>query len=169
MGAEWNMQKVGHYLQMEAKNVSDEDRDTFARSAYNRYYYSVFLTVRDLIRTLKPDVTSLPHKSYPDLLKNTIFKELNGALKIARRNDDSVLVGKIEKAKNAARNLADQLEKANGVRITADYYPESYVSFENVDRFSLRGITITEAHNWSQLATSYCGIIENAWSQVYGT
>lgn len=161
------MQKVGHYLQMEAKKVSADDRDQFARSAYNRYYYSAFLTVRMLIQKLKPEITRLPHKSYPDLLKNTIFHELNRALKIARKNNDNSLVGKIEKAKNAARNLADQLEKANVVRVTADYYPESSVSFENAERFTLRGITITEAHGWSQQAISYCEVIENAWSQVY--
>ena len=157
------LQIVAHHLQIEAQKRSTADRDIFARSAFNRYYYCSFLLTRQLFQSISPNATPHAHKAFPEFLKTTIVKELNRGLEIARRTKDGELKNILNRAKSAALNLAQQLVLAYAVRVTADYNPESEVEFESKSRFALNGVSVTEAHQWEQKTKSYCRTIEDAW------
>ena len=71
-----NMHGVGHHLQVTAwkKTPQDPDRDAYARSAFNRYYYGVFLTVRDMFRKMGLHWEEMRHASYPEALSGQLQK-----------------------------------------------------------------------------------------------
>ena len=160
------MQVVGLYLQKEAVKDLGNEKDLFARSAYNRYYYSAFLTTRSLFANLNPDWATLPHKSYPEVLNGKIVKRLSEAKSRARKNDDHELVSILDAAIRAAKALASLMEKANGVRVVADYHPAEQVEFKDTQRFSLKQIDITEAHGWLDQVVYWNSAIANAWKQI---
>lgn len=160
------MQLVAHHLQVEACSRPPAEKDQFARSAYNRYYYAIFLVAREMVADLYPDkVTSLGHKAYPEFLRGTVTRELKRQRSKAQKNTDSQLITQIRRALSAINDLADQFERANLVRIIADYYPDEEVVFESQNRFALGRIHITDAHNWESSARRYCKTIVHAWGQ----
>jgi hypothetical protein len=79
---------------------------------------------------------------------------------------DHVLVSEIGKALHAVHSLASQIERANTIRIVADYHPETAVVFTTVTRFELENVPVTEAHNWADNAKQYARIISTAWNQT---
>lgn len=158
------MQQVGLHLQVQAHNASADDKDAFARSAYNRYYYASFLLTRDMIRRLYPERTAnLGHADYPEFLKGTVIKDLKSEEKTARRLGDGELLKILGRAKYAVYDLAGQFVQSNAIRLIADYEPETTVSFEKQQRFSLRNLSITDAHKWADQTGSYISMIEEAW------
>ena len=161
------MHEVGHHLQKTALAKTDSDRDAYARSAFNRYYYGVFLTVRDMFREMDSQWSRLRHAAVPSLLSGTVAKELNRASRRARKNSDRVLEQQIEKAKRSVAELKKVVTTANEVRKIADYEPEELVDFGAAQRFSLRSVEITEAHKWGQRAAVLCQSILAAWKQIH--
>ncbi len=160
------MQKVGHHLQVEAKKKAGTERDLFARSAYNRYYYAVFLAVRSMLVKLNANWDRPTHKGCPTLLKTTITKKFRTAKSRARKNSDSVLISKLESGIHAAAELANVMERAYAARIVADYEPSEAVNFTSAERFSLKSIEITEAHEWNGSVQTWTTSIWEAWRQI---
>jgi hypothetical protein len=160
-----NMHRVAHHLQVTAVGAAAADRDAFARSAYNRYYYSVFLQARTMMRQMDPKWSKLPHASYPDVLRGQITKAFKAERKKADRNGDMALAHSIDQACRAIAALREIIVKANTTRVVADYEPEEGIDFTAAERFSLRSVDVTEAHAWNSRAGSLCQTILRSWKQ----
>lgn len=160
------MQFVGLHLQKVAVEERGPERDKFARSAYNRYYYAVYLDVREMFAQLDASWARTPHKSYSEILEGQVTRKFKEERRKAYKNGDSELVRLIDDAQRAARALASLMQKANGIRVVADYEPAEAVIFSTTDRFSLKNIGITEAHGWQDNAKLWIRTIQNAWNQI---
>lgn len=157
---------VGHYLQKEAVSANSDDRDAFARSAFNRYYYGAFLNTRALLGSLDPSWLSMSHSGYPEVLKGKVRKKLNQAREKARKNGDSTLVSRIDTAKRAVDELAKIMTIAYAIRVVADYEPDEPVNFVGSLRFSLRSIDISDAHAWENGSRMLCSSVERVWNEI---
>jgi hypothetical protein len=140
MAFEDGIHAVGHHLQTHAHGLGGGQRDAYARSAFNRYYYSVFLKTRDLFRTINPAWARMPHADYPETLKGAVRKQLRKGWTRARRDGDTKLQCDTEAAIRAVEALSSLLEKAYAIRVVADYEPEEVVDFRGGDRFSLKEV-----------------------------
>jgi hypothetical protein len=161
-----DMQEVAHHLQKTAHSMAGFERDAFARSAYNRYYYACYLEVRDAFREMSAEWGRSAHKSFPEILRSSISKTLKSGRRAANRVGDAELERQIDQALRGCAELASIIEKANGARIIADYSPEIVVGFDGSTRFSLNGIEITEAHEWYGRVRVLVRQILSAWRQV---
>jgi hypothetical protein len=161
-----DMQDVAHHLQKTAHSMEGIDRDAFARSAYNRYYYACYLEIRTAFREMSAEWGKSGHKTFPDILKSSIAKNLKSGRKTAVRVKDDELLIQIDQALRGCLELASIIEKANGTRIIADYSPEIGVGFNGSTRFSLNGIEITEAHQWYDRVRLLVRQILSVWRQV---
>lgn len=161
------MQSVAHHLQIEAMAQPDEQKDVFARSAYNRYYYAVFLSARSMVSELDPKWLRLPHADYPKVL---LGKNISTRLKVealrANKNGDFELQKRLDDAVRACAALASLITKANAARKVADYEPDKLVEFTTSGRFSLNSITVTDAHNWLAAVDNYTNVIKDGWKQI---
>ncbi len=142
------------------------DRDAFARSAYNRYYYSCYWAIRAAFAEMSPSWAKAPHKAFPEILKD-IAKKLKIERRRAQRLDDHDLTKQIDAARRAIEVLVPIIEKANVTRIVADYQPEIGVRFDGSARFSLNGVEITDAHEWNGRVEILMNKVLSAWRQVY--
>ena len=148
------MQKVAHHLQIQAHNPESSDRDAFARSAYNRYYYACFHLVRELLGKMERKWESANHSAFPEVLKGEVTKRLKRERNAARRRNDSQLVKLLDKALKSVQEMAKTYEEALAVRITADYETDVQVDFTSSDRFSLKEIDVTRAHSWYEIIST---------------
>lgn len=162
------MHHVAHHLQVHALSVTGNERDSYARSAFNRYYYAVFLSIRNMFRLIDPSWSRTPHSTYPQILKGSILSSLKKAEKTAHRTGDSNLLNDIQRAKRAVYELARIITDANSVRKVADYEPEEPVSFIAGGRFSLRSISITDAHTWEPQSATLTSDVISVWRQIHG-
>lgn len=161
------MHKVAHHLQTVAIDRDESDRDIFARSAYNRYYYAVFLAVRDMLSEMDSKWSHLAHKNYPEVLTGeSIMKQFQKEKKRAEKNSDYALNEKLDKAIRAVKALSSLMSKAYVVRVVADYEPSEAVNFISGERFSLKSVDITEAHSWNNKAEIWIKDIQQAWRQI---
>lgn len=154
------MQSVAHHLQVEAIRVAPAaEADSFARSAFNRYYYAAFLCVREaLVEIDSKYENSLKHKEVPEMLRGSIQKRIKGIEKKARRLDDSRLVTECRQASNQNLSFAEVLSKAYATRVVADYNPNTQVNFDS-PRFELSGVSVNEAHDWVQIASVWSAAV----------
>ena len=159
------MQSVAHHLQMHAHNNVGPERDAFARSAYNRYYYACFLSLRSAFSEINPDWARTPHKSYPEILGGSIQRRLKDERRRAQKADDLRLVSLIEGALRAIPELCKIIKEANAARVTADYEPSIQVVFNQADRFSLNGVEVSRAHEWHNRVTTLIASLLDAWRQ----
>lgn len=166
MAFEHDIHAVGHHLQNFAHNFAGEERDAYARSAFNRYYYSIFLKTRDLFISLDPTWSRKPHADYPVTLRASVRKQLKKGWTRAQKSGDIKLMRDIETALKAIEALSSLLEKAYAIRVVADYEPEQVVEFNGENRFSLKEVEITSAHGWRARCNTFCTEIRNAWVQA---
>ncbi|MCC6597770.1 MAG: hypothetical protein IT559_03160 [Alphaproteobacteria bacterium] len=160
------MHRVAHHLQVHAVSAASNERDAYARSAFNRYYYDLFLLVRSMLIFLDSEkYSSLSHSDYPNVLKK-IAKYFQKEKEQARRSGDVPLETMLQLAISASKALASLMEKAYSVRIVADYNPEESVNFVSDKRFSLKKIEITDAHNWRTDVETWIRNIKQAWRQI---
>ena len=160
------MHTVAHHLQVHAHNNNGPERDFFARSAYNRYYYGCYLLLRSTFAEMNPDWEETPHKSYPDLLNGSITRALKHAKGRAHKAKDVELVAMIDGALRAIPQLRAIIEEANATRIVADYYPRVSVDFDSAARFSLNGVDVSKAHEWQSKVQTLTGSLITAWRQI---
>ncbi len=159
------MHTVGRHLESEAIKKNIENADALARSAFNRYYYSTFLTARELLSTKYPKVEEIGHKAYSEIFSQKIPKELKKHIKTAQTTDPPLVVT-LQKAVSAAYDLSEIMKKAYGVRIVADYNPNTKVEFTIPDKFKLNGVSISDAHSWQTKAKQLTACIQEAWRQT---
>ena len=160
-----HMQEVARYLQVYARSYDGVERDAFARSAYNRYYYGCFLLLRDLVHELETDWIKTPHKQYPDLLNGKITKRLKLERKKAHKSGDRELYSMIESSLYAVPRMANIIKQAYSLRLIADYQPDVPVNFSTADRFSLNDIEITQAHRWREQLFPLIADLRSTWKQ----
>lgn len=160
------MQEVAHHLQKTAHSMVGVERDAFARSAYNRYYYACYLEIRVAFREMSAEWGRSAHSNFPAILRSSIPKCLKSGKREANRVGDAELERRISQALRGCAELASIIEKANGARIIADYSPEIGVGFNGSSRFSLNGVEITEAHEWYDRVKLLVSQILSAWRQI---
>lgn len=159
------MQEVACHLQIYAHNHYGVDRDAYARSAYNRYYYACFLLLRDLVSDFNPDWTDTPHKSYPELLNGKITTWFKHERYKAKMAGDNELCSMISTSLSAIPKIANIIKTAYSLRVIADYNPEMLVEFSAVNRFSLNNIEITQVHIWQENLFTLVSDLRSTWQQ----
>lgn len=178
MNADSVMHFVGHHLQMKAHDLATQtdqgaeatsqldQRDAFARSAFNRYYYGVFLTARNMIIHFDPKWGECHHSDYPKLLRGKIKKRLKNARKQKKNLNNLDLNQRLGQAISSADTLADIMNIANKVRVAADYNLEKKIKFQEKRRFVLESINISDAHMWESRARKACTKIQQGWDSI---
>jgi hypothetical protein len=145
------MQVVGHHLQTFVQKTIDKselDRDLFARSAYNRYYYACVFIIREALTEIDNVWKRTPHKSYSEIFNGTITKRLKKEKMRAKKIEDTDLEKRIDEALRSIHEIVKIIEISQSIRGVADYEPNVKISFDNQNRFSLNEIDITKAHHW---------------------
>jgi hypothetical protein len=166
-GIQMEIALVGKFLQDEALIRGDKgQKNAFARSSFNRYYYAAFIATSKVLGKLKNEWSELPHKDIPKVLRASLSKELKSAHQKAQRVGDKETVQVCRNAISAARGLADLLELGYSTRVVADYKYETDVKFIGSDGFSLNAVPISVAKHWPQKASGYADSIMTAWRQA---
>lgn len=156
------MRSVGDFLKKSSSERSDDEKDAFARSAYNRYYYAAFLAVRPLILEQKGDTFEVKHKQIPEILKGEITREIKRYKKDIQRfgysKETSREISLCDASIKFAKSLAELMEIAYQVRVTADYNPEKKVSIQQKlgnTEFFLDNVSSTIASEWENTASGH--------------
>lgn len=163
------MEIVAQHLQQQAiKRREHLERDLFGRSAFNRYYYAMFLDVKTGLGGLRPEWgNEIAHKAVPELLRGTVKTHLQQGSKKALRANDAEVVSLCEKAKSAAESLAKMMDQGRATRVAADYTPDIPVEFSTSADFSLNTVSVEEARQWPYRARGLIAIIASAWKQIH--
>ncbi len=163
------METVAQHLRDQAlARTGSLEKDQFARSSFNRYYYAAFLRVRDGLAIMSSEWDEMEHASMPALLRGKINTTLKRGFVQAKRIGDSDLVSACSFAMASASELAELLDQGRMTRVTADYRPEYPVDFSTLSDFSLNAVTVKMAKSWPHRADLYMQTIEKAWGQISG-
>ena len=163
------MRIVGDHLAGIAATKGDENEfDLFSRSAFNRYYYSAFLSVRSVLKTIDPAWATPSHQSMPEVLKGEVLNRLKRHIRIAQKS------GQIAKAKGdqllhtagtAASELSNLLTSARETRRLADYVPETRVARSGAT-MTLGKWTLEAARNWERRVGAQSKTIMKIYADV---
>ena len=147
------MRIVGDHLAGEAANRGDATEfDLFSRSAFNRYYYSAFLSVRRVLKLLDPVWATPSHQSMPEVLRGEVLNRLKRQVRNAQKT------GQISQTKGdqlfhaagtAAVELSNLLKSARETRRLADYEPEIRVVRDG-SATKLGEWSLEAARNWER-------------------
>src|SRR4051812_403097 len=119
------MKVVAHHLQTHASTLPNTaERDLFARSAFNRYYYATYLDVKTVLGALKPGWGRIAHSEVPKIIVGPLNKELSKGRDRAERASDSSTAALCSRAMNATHLLSDLMTSGYATRVAADYDPE---------------------------------------------
>lgn len=156
------MKIVGDRLSLIALDEKeDQNIDLFGRSAFNRYYYSAFLNVREMIVAIKPEWIESGHKGIPDVLEGQLKKLINRNLK------EQVRLGAMRESEaqslkascyDSISHLSSMLKESYNIRVKADYFPEVKISKDR-GRLKLADYTVGNAAHWPDRANQYKGVI----------
>lgn len=160
------MKIVGKQLESWAHSQADIiNKDLFARSAFNRYYYAAFLVTREMLADIESRWKGVPHANIPEILERSLQKPLVKQLELnVRRN----LMAENEKERlkhkfiQATSDLADLLKFAYEARVVADYEPETIIVCSG-DVMWLKSFKLNSAERWFDRANSYCKVIRRVW------
>ncbi len=160
---------VGDHLTEAAfSRTNNSETDLFARSAFNRYYYAVFLIVKEKISVIKPEWGVMSHKHLPKVIKGQVITIIKNDIK--RKIKKGVFkpnVGESIKRTviHSANELANILENAYRIRVIADYEPKTKVKIINSTLF-LGGEKSSDAKRWKNDAQIYLTNILEAYKDV---
>ena len=147
------MKIVGDHLAGVAAGRGDENEfDLFSRSAFNRYYYSAFLSVRSVLKTLDPAWATPSHQMMPEVLKGEVLNRLKRHIRIAQKSGQiTETKGSqlIHVAGTAACELSNLLVSARETRRLADYEPEIRVTRAG-STTTLGSWSLDAARNWER-------------------
>lgn len=156
---------VADHLSNRAKALlaasAESEADAYARSAFNRYYYATFLTVRELLAIMNSKWEETPHANIPDVLEHGVLKlikttaikqELDHMLSSSRRQSI------VKQSIVSTNEISSILKAANHVRKAADYEPNQRIVFGPAG-FELVTYTVGEAGNWKSRADREKGIL----------
>jgi hypothetical protein len=163
------MKIVGDYLAGVAASRGDATEfDLFSRSAFNRYYYSAFLSVRTALKSLDPIWATPSHQSMPEILKGEVLKRLKRQVRNAQK------AGQISQSKGnqllhaaavAASELSNLLTSARETRRLADYEPETRVARDG-STTKLGEWTLEAARNWEGRVDAQSKTILKIYAQL---
>ena len=128
----------------------------------------MFLIVREMVSRFDTKWERLPHGSYPEVLNGSVYKTIDSALKKATRISDKESIHSLQSAKSAARDLANLMVMGYAVRVVADYEPDVKIEECGASRFSLNGVNITAAHEWTDRAKILSNAVSKGWSAANG-
>ena len=151
-----------------AKPQDMTDFDLYGRSAFNRYYYASYLKVRELIVEFEPQWAG-GHATVPEFLTGSIEREIKKYRSTALRRQQADVVEICNRAVKAIVSLANIMQLAYSIRVTADYNPTIKIIDAADSRFKLGNTSITEAHNWVVQVQSLIVVIRRAWRLARGT
>ncbi len=151
------MQIVGDHLKSIAESEKDKVVfDLFGRSAFNRYYYSAFLSARESLSLIDSKWSILKHKELPITLRKEVQSR---AITEIKKQEKSRILDANESAKMkhdirvALADLSRILENARLVRTIADYEPNVLIENDK-QTITLSHCTITSAANWRRSVES---------------
>lgn len=145
-------------------HIDAEEKNLFGRSAFNRYYYAVFLLTREMLSDFKSSWKKTKHASVPELLRKSVKKEVESTLKsyISRGLVSKDTLNQLNINLNC---LAELLEEAYRVRCIADYESEIKIREDKKEIF-LGNHTLTAAKHWPGRAAAYCKVIRKVWKET---
>lgn len=152
---------VAEHLSDRARKESGARADAFGRSAFNRYYYASFLSVRELLAEIEPSWLATPHANFPDLLQDTVVKQVRREAKKQKRAGaltPSIASSLITQAVSATSEIVSVLRVANEARKAADYKPEIAVVFD-ANGFRLGDQTDAAARGWKERVDRMKGVL----------
>lgn len=163
------MEQVAEALTHQAVASRDADEaNLFGRSAFNRYYYSVYLAVRAMLQFGHPEIKRFPHKDLPGELtgrvRNRIMEE---SRKQIRRKllDESEGAQLIESASTALRELSEILKEGYRIRVVADYDPMELAIVQH-GHILLQDKTSDAARQWGRRADRAIGQVKRVWRHL---
>lgn len=163
------MRRVAEKLEAIAENArSADDINFFGRSSFNRYYYSIFLQIRDVLKAKNPDWGRIAHKTAPVVLKGAVLKEIK---KTIDSQVKSSLLSQSEGAAMTAKangiliELSDLLAEAYLVRCDADYEPEYIAELKN-GAIVMRDKKLSAAATWPRRVDVKLGELQRVWRNL---
>lgn len=163
------MEQVADTLTQYAVTSGDLlDANLFGRSAFNRYYYGVFLAVREMIRYGHPEIVRFPHKNMPEDLTGKLREKI---VDVARQQVKKGLISPaqqaqfVDRASIALRELAEILREGYRIREIADYEPAILATVQN-GHVVLDEKTSDAARNWGRRAERAIGQVKHVWRQL---
>jgi len=142
--------------------------DQYGRSAFNRYYYAVYLVVRRTLMNINPSWAQSPHKNIPDILTGPMYAHARDtALRLERAGQLSQQKKSnlIRSIKINAEELSKVLQTANEARVLADYSPEETVR-RVANNLELNRYTIASAQAWPERAERNAGQLAAKWREL---
>lgn len=162
------MEAVGLHLQRIASDLPDQfERDFFARSAFNRYYYATYLDVRNGLGSLDVGWRGIPHSQVPNILAGPVNKAIAKGRDRAKKVSDANTSVLCSRAMHATLVLSDLMKNGYATRVAADYFPEVRIDFADVYDFTLNSVRVKEAAEWPKKARILLHTITSAWRQVH--
>lgn len=159
---------VAEHLSDRARKESGACADAFGRSAFNRYYYASFLSVRELLAEIEPSWSATPHANFPQLLQEAVVKQV---CREAKKQEKAGAISAsdarslIRRAKTATSEIASVLSVANEARVAADYRPEIKVAFVD-SGFELGGQTDAAARGWKARVDRMKGVLLGVYKEL---
>lgn len=163
------MQVVGDYLIREASQITAEtDKDLFGRSAFNRYYYAAFLTIRRLFSEVDDNLNEPPHGQIPELLTVTLHRKFKRIINKQER-DGFMTTDQAQELRSsvhqALQSLADLMRYAYSIRKVADYQPETKIELSN-GLIEIAGCESSVARSWCDEVEVKVNQVCDIWRQL---
>lgn len=161
------MEDVAQHLQREAVTRADPaQRDVFARSAFNRFYYATFIPLSRSLAAMKVQWAELPHKDVPAVLRGAVIRELKQGRQRAQRLGDKETEAMCARAISYCHEVATILEAGYAVRVAADYKMEIRIDFSSGADFRLSNVPVSTARQWPARVLAYVDSISTAMRQL---
>jgi hypothetical protein len=159
------MERVALSLQRTANSHRDEPEmfDLFGRSAFNRYYYAMYLIVRAAVSKMDPRWARTTHGGFAELLSGAVADKISKVRRRAQKLGDAEATALCSKAIHAIHELSGLMKLGYSVRIVSDYRPDIRISESGIERFKIEYTDITTAHEWPHKSKQYSDIILRAW------
>ncbi|WP_157889270.1 hypothetical protein [Chromobacterium subtsugae] len=160
---------VADHLSSEAgKKTGTPPADAFARTAFNRYYYAVYLAVREFIGEFETDWKRTTHAKVPEIVEFNLAKKIKReADKLKKHNSlsESEYSRIIRISRDATKDIAGIMKSAYSIRCISDYEPEVPIEFSN-SQFSIKSTSSAEAKNWERRIQERIGQIKKITKEV---
>lgn len=149
-------------------SVTNHEIDQYGRSAFNRYYYAVYLIVRSKLMDINPSWARSPHKNIPDILtKSVCSRARDQAMKLERAGQltQRKKSDMIQSIRICADELSKILQTAYAARLKADYSPEEKVR-RVANNLELSIYKIESAQAWPERAARNAGQLAAKWREL---
>lgn len=151
-----------------SRRRDSDDFDLLGRSAYNRYYYSAYLTTRHTIGLMQSEWRKITHSGLPTLLEVSLMNVVKIHLEKQRRSGlitQSNYSRLLKEFRSVSTELANLLRYAYHIRGLADYEPEIKLLCDK-SLISLQACKITTAREWAIHTERLCGRLLKLWREI---